>query len=106
MEAMMFFELGWTGHPETSAFQGLSSGKTYNASRMRSASSVSNITGRVTVGIGGRGRPSAATPSAAASASQAKSTRATSGLHLQERNEPQGYRGYRGKTHRAKARKS
>src|SRR5262245_31965738 len=50
MEATMAAALGWSGHLETSAFQGLSAGNTCSAATMASASGVLNITGAVIAG--------------------------------------------------------
>src|ERR1700731_1232883 len=55
--AIRLVEPGWTGRFEMSSFHGLSGGKTWSAERMRSASGVLNMTGRVIRGIGGRSRP-------------------------------------------------
>ncbi len=54
MDATILAESGWTGIDEMSWFQGLSPGKTWSAARIASASGVSNITGFVIFGIGGR----------------------------------------------------
>src|SRR5262249_25333799 len=51
---MILSELGSTGRPETSSFQGLSGGNTCSAARIASASGVSNITGALISGKGGR----------------------------------------------------
>ena len=59
IDAIIFAESGWTGRPEMSRFHQLSGGKTCRAARIVSASGVSNITGFVIFGIGGRA-PSAA----------------------------------------------
>ena len=55
IEAMIFFEFGLSGQAETLAFQGLSAGKTWRASRIRSASGVLNMTGCSISGMAGRG---------------------------------------------------
>src|SRR5204863_354801 len=68
MEAMMRAESGCTGRADISWFQGLSGGKTWSADRMASASGVSNITGRVIFGSGGRSGPAATARSKAVAA--------------------------------------
>src|SRR5690242_3840536 len=61
-DATSLREFGWRGRFEISMFQGLSGGKTWRAVRIRSASGVLNINGRVIGGIGGRLRPAAGPP--------------------------------------------
>ncbi len=57
-------------------FQGLSGGKTWSASRILSASGVSNITGFVIFGIAGRGRAAANANTAAVAAPRTRRVRA------------------------------
>ncbi len=64
--AIICAESSWTGSAEMSRFHQLSAGNTWSAASTASASGVSNISGFVIFGIGGRAR-SAANPAAATS---------------------------------------